>query len=345
MEQQPFSKLPSIPSPEELIDVAFRRASKVTIKMPTRKDRLLIAKLKEIKRVKTVASIIISKLSEIKTGIPKVDSLHPFYRDIFYIFIDPSTFKLSMAKVSKATVLVEKLCRSYVSKIRSAKTIPEVVVARREYYGRVASIIKELKDELSLLSGISMFKRLPTFHFSVPIIIISGAPNVGKSSFVRCVSTAKPEIAEYPFTTKSVSVGHIIGEHGVIAQVVDTPGLLDRPLGERNKIELQAIVALKNLEGGIVFLIDPTETCGYSLDYQINVFRSVKEMFREKPMVIALTKADIASEEQIRGAIERLGGEKVLVCSTLKCIGVQEVVKEILDMVMKSVGRDRWQYA
>jgi nucleolar GTP-binding protein len=336
--EQPFRDVPEVLSPDDLIDVAFRRASRASIKMPTRRNKVLVAKLREITRVRTVVSVVVGKLREIKRGIPIVDSLNPFYRDMFYLMIDPDKFKIAMARVSKASRLVERLAKEYVNKIRSSSDAREASKSRREFYGRVASIIKELREDLQVLSEVKRLKRLPSFDFDVPIIIVSGAPNVGKSSFVRCVSTAEPEIAEYPFTTKSVSVGHIIGSKGVIAQVVDTPGLLDRPLEERNKIELQAIIALKNLKGGIVFLIDPSETCGYSLDYQLNVLRSVREMFKERPTVIALTKIDIASEEQIQRALDKLRGEKVFKCNTLECVGAREVVDELLKVVR---GHDR----
>jgi len=44
--------------------------------------------------------------------------------------------------------------------------------------------------------------------------------------------------------------------------VIDTPGLLDRPLDERNAIEMQSIVALGHLDASIMFFIDLSETCG-----------------------------------------------------------------------------------
>lgn len=331
--EQPFHRIPEVPLSDQLIDVAFRRASRATVKMPTRRDKLLIAKLKEITKIRAVASVLTKKLRSIRDGIPMIESLHPFYRDMFYLTIEPDKFKMAMARISKASQLVEKLARDYIAKVRSSSAPAEASRLRREFYGRVVSIIKELECDLQALSGIGRLRKLPSFNFDIPIIIVSGAPNVGKSSFVRCVSTAEPEIAEYPFTTKCVSVGHIIGPKGFMAQVVDTPGLLDRPLEERNKIELQAIIALKNLKGGIVFLMDPTETCGYSLDHQLNVLRSVREMFREKPMVIALTKIDIATDEQIQRAQDKLKGERVFMCNTLECVGVREVVDELLKKV------------
>ncbi|MEM0217144.1 MAG: GTPase [Candidatus Nezhaarchaeales archaeon] len=331
--EQPFRRIPKVPSPDQLIDVAFRRASRATMKMPTKRDKLLIAKLKEITKIRTVSSLITKRLKDIRDCIPMIEDLHPFYKDMFYLTINPDRFKIAMARISKASKLIEKLAKEYVAKVRSSLTPTEALRLRREFYGRVASIIKELDDDLQVLSSIEKLKRLPSFNFNIPIIIVSGAPNVGKSSFVKCVSTAEPEIADYPFTTKSVSVGHIMGPRGFIAQIVDTPGLLDRPLEKRNKIELRAIVALKNLGGGMVFLIDPTETCGYSLEYQLNVLRSIKEMFKERPMVVALTKIDIATEEQIQRALNKLKGERVFTCNTLECVGVKEIVDELLRLV------------
>lgn len=331
--EQPFRRVPKIPSPAQLIDVAFRRASRTAVKVPTKRSKLLIAKLKEMAKIRAVSSLITGELRSIKDGIPIVESLHPFYKDMFYLMISPDRFKIAMTRISKASQIIERLAKEYIAKVRSSSTPAETLRFRREFYGRVASIIRDLGGDLQALSEIEKLRRLPSFNFSIPIIIVSGAPNVGKSSFVKCTSTAEPEIAEYPFTTKSVSVGHVVGPRGFIAQVVDTPGLLDRPLEERNKIELQAIIALKNLDGGIVFLIDPTETCGYSLDYQLNVLRSVREMFKEKPMVMALTKIDIATEEQLQRALDKLKGERVFTCNTLECIGVREVVDELLKKV------------
>ena len=42
-----------------------------------------------------------------------------------------------------------------------------------------------------------------------PPLALVGAPNVGKSSLVRTLSSGKPEVCNYPFTTRGISVGHI----------------------------------------------------------------------------------------------------------------------------------------
>ena len=73
-------------------------------------------------------------------------------------------------------------------------------------------------------------------------------------------------------------------------QMVDTPGLLDRPLYERNDIELQAILALNYLANLILFIIDASEFCGYTIDEQINLFKEIRELFEIE--VIFIISAD-----------------------------------------------------
>ena len=63
-------------------------------------------------------------------------------------------------------------------------------------------------------------------------------PNVGKSSFVNKITRANVEVQPYAFTTKSLYVGHTDYQY-LRWQVIDTPGILDQPLEDRNTIEMQ----------------------------------------------------------------------------------------------------------
>jgi len=56
--------------------------------------------------------------------------------------------------------------------------------------------------------------------------------------------------------------------------VIDTPGILDHPLEDRNTIEMQAITALAHLRAAVLYFIDVSELCGTTLQQQ------VRETFR-----------------------------------------------------------------
>jgi len=147
---------------------------------------------------------------------------------------------------------------------------------------------------------------------------VAGYPNVGKSSFIRLVSTAEPEVASYPFTTKGIIVGHRkVGRSGV--QFVDTPGILDRPPGERSPIERQAVSALMHAAQAVLFILDPSEMCGYPVENQLALMEEVKGMIGV-PIVIAVNKADVK------------GMEGFLNMSTLSGEGVDVVLEAVLKM-------------
>ena len=96
-----------------------------------------------------------------------------------------------------------------------------------------------------------------------------GFRNVGKSSFIRLVSTAEPEIAAYPFTTKGIIVGHRdIGRHERI-QFIDTPGVLDARRRRGTPSSGKLVSAIINTADLVLFIIDTSEHCGYSIENQV----------------------------------------------------------------------------
>ncbi len=82
-------------------------------------------------------------------------------------------------------------------------------------------------------------------------------------------------------------------------QVIDSPGLLDHPLEQRNTIEMQSITALAHLKACIMYFIDISETCGYTIPAQIQLFNNIKPLFKNKPLVIVLTKTDLKKFEEL----------------------------------------------
>lgn len=91
------------------------------------------------------------------------------------------------------------------------------------------------------------------------------------SSFMNKITRADVDVQPYAFTTKSLFVGHMDYRH-LRWQVLDTPGILDHPLEERNTIEMQSVTALAHLRASVLFFIDISEQCGYSIDQQVSSF-------------------------------------------------------------------------
>ena len=79
---------------------------------------------------------------------------------------------------------------------------------------------------------------MPSIDPHTRTLIVCGFPNVGKSSFINKITRADVEVQPYAFTTKSLYVGHTDYKY-LRWQVIDTPGILDHPLEERNTIEMQ----------------------------------------------------------------------------------------------------------
>jgi nucleolar GTP-binding protein len=130
------------------------------------------------------------------------------------------------------------------------------------------------------------------------LAVFAGAPNVGKSSLIGAISTGKPEVKSYPFTTKGVSLGHIKAKYDII-QVMDTPGLLDRPDIDRNDMEKQGIAALNHLEPVIVFLTDLSGTSGYSTDTQKALHTELKTRYSDYNWVDVYSKSDLDPESAL----------------------------------------------
>ena len=110
-------------------------------------------------------------------------------------------------------------------------------------------------------------------------------------------------------------------------QFADTPGALDRPMGKMNLIERQAFLVLKHIAEKIFFIIDPSETCGYTIDAQLNLLHNIEKKF-DLPLVVILNKCDIDTDN-IEIIKDRLKKKKLIEVSAEKNKGINEIIKEI----------------
>ena len=163
-----------------------------------------------------------------------------------------------------------------------------------------------------------------------------------QSSFLNLVSNADVEVQPYAFTTKSLFVGHTDYQY-VRWQVIDTPGLLDHALEERNVIEMQAITALAHLHATVLYFVDPSEQCGYSLQQQAALFHSLQPLFSNKPLLVVTNKADLKRVDDLEPADRQLildmapstSTTRLMSMSNLTTDGVNSVMQHACDLLLQ----------
>lgn len=273
----------------------------------------------------------LNKVFEVLSVLPDPNKLNPFYAELLAIsgITDYKSLYLRLRGFKK---VLRKLWKYYRIRVKLALTSKEAKKDLREFIGRSLSIIRRLNKDLKKLEiAINEMKKLPCIDFTSLKIVVSGMPQVGKSTLVGRISTSKPEVSPFPFTTKNIISGHLQLDH-MRVQVFDTPGMLDRPISELNEIEKRALVAIKFLADVIIYLIDPRPSSYYTIDQQIDLLQMIKAMFSDKPILVVVNKIDETSEERLLEVLKLVRsvyeGEPLKI-SALKGIGVDALLEWI----------------
>lgn len=323
-----FGKLGKVETAQTYLDIAFNQAkeyAKESAKTITGSQFQRFQR-RELGGINKVHTALVKHLQTIVQSFPAIDNLDPFYRALVSCVVDVAQLKQSLGGVNWAAHRVEDLFREYNAKLRGSRDDTMVLRHKRAFYGRISSVVKKLqKDFVFLDEARKTMKELPTLKTSIPTIVIAGLPNVGKSTLLRALTGSAPAIASYPFTTKQLMLGYRTHNEKKW-QFIDTPGLLDRPLAKRNPIEKQAALALQHLAKVVLFVIDPTESCGYPLKEQKNLMKEISKTLNV-PVIIILNKADIARADQVAAATE--GMQNVALVSADKEQGINDVVERV----------------
>lgn len=254
------------------------------------------SRLIETEKLKTIESVLTKPLKAILTEFPAIRDLPEFYQQLLKLNIDIFFIRKSLGSIQWTVDQVYRLTKKQTDKIRRATSVVNINAARREYYGRIGSIMRQINEYLQYAEEVrKVLRTFPDIKLDAITIALAGLPNVGKSSLLKSLTNASPEIKEYPFTTKSLNSGFIKTPIRTY-QLIDTPGTLSRSLEKSNSIEKQSFLVLELLAEKIAYIFDPTETCGYTIEDQMQVFcnmlagKAVKEKHLE--IIIVLNKAD-----------------------------------------------------
>ncbi|RRT40834.1 hypothetical protein B296_00034418 [Ensete ventricosum] len=309
MVQYNFKKITVVPSGKDFIDIILSRTQRQT---PTVVHKgYPISRLREfyMRKVKFTQQNFHEKLSAVIDEFPRLDDIHPFYGDLLHVLYNKDHYKLALGQVNTARNIVGKIAKDYVRLLKYGDSLYRCKSLKVAALGRMCTVIKRISPSLAYLEQIRQhMARLPSIDPNTRTILICGYPNVGKSSFMNKITRADVDVQPYAFTTKSLFVGHTDYEY-LRYQVIDTPGILDRPFEDRNIIEMCSITALAHLKAAVLFFLDISGSCGYSIEQQAALFHSIKSLFMNKPLVVVCNKIDLQpleglSEEDMKLVME-----------------------------------------
>lgn len=253
---------------------------------------------------------------------------------------DRDHYKLALGQLHTCRTLIDNISRDYLRMLKYGESLFACKSLKRAALGRMATLMRKQGATLQYLEDVRKhLSRLPSIDPSERTLLLTGFPNVGKSSFINTITRADVDVQPYAFTTKSLFVGHC--DYKLSRwQVIDSPGILDHSLEERNTIEMTAITALAHLHASILFLLDTSETCGFSIDTQLGLLRSIKPLFMAKPLLVVATKTDItpweelpeADQRKIEAAVAEVGGVLTTMSSETG-EGVMAVRNQACDML------------
>jgi nucleolar GTP-binding protein len=293
-----FTDLPTIEKMDVYMDTAFKKArtnARNYVLKESEKSALARTRTLALVKISSVQDHLVESFKVIIAKYPNFDNLSEFYTQLLKVSVDYKALKKSLGALDWCMKQISIISKKYRSLIRSA-TAPEVIDKQMSaYYGRVSSLLRQLKPELaSLHIARQQLREFPSIKDGLFTVCIAGFPNVGKSTLLSKLTPAKPEINRYAFTTKKLNLGYVTF-NGVKAQFIDTPGALNR-LEKMNAIEKQAFLAMKYVGNLIVYVFDVTED-SYPLADQKKLLKRLKEL--DKPLLCYLSKTDIADKDAI----------------------------------------------
>lgn len=182
-------------------------------------------------------------------------------------------------------------------------------------------------------------KRRITFELKVIADVgLLGKPNAGKSTLLSRVSRARPEIADYPFTTKIPNLGIIQVDFDRTMVMADIPGLIE---GAHAGVGL-GHEFLRHVERTrvLVHLVEPLPMDGTD---PVENYLSLRQELKlydidlaDRPEIVAVSKAELPGAEEVRQQLAEASGREVILFSSVTGQGLKELMSKTHDLLMES---------
>ena len=337
-----FKKTAPVPSGTDFVDIILSKTQRKTPTIIHKHYAIGRIRAFYMRKVKFTQQTIHDRLTQILDDFPRLDDIHPFYADLMNVLYDKDHYKIALGKLAASRRMVDQIGQEYVRLLKYADSMYRCKCLKRAALGRMCTLLRKQNDSLQYLEEVRQhLARLPSIDPSTRTLILCGYPNVGKSSFMNSITRANVEVESYAFTTRSIFVGHT--DYNYLRwQILDTPGILDHPLEEMNNIEMQTITALAHLRAAILYLLDLSEACGFSIEDQISLFKNIKPLFANKPLFVVVNKADLATLDSLPqekvdlvNSVLEDGAVEILSMSTLTGQNVMEVRNTACDRLLQ----------
>ncbi len=231
------------------------------------------------------------------------------------VFIEPSKEVLADFKKVGDTVLIAKGGRggrgntAFKSSLNRVPRIAENGVQGEEF---------DLTMELKLLADVGFI----------------GLPNAGKSTLLSVISEARPEIANYPFTTLTPELGVVKTPTGNTIVASDLPGIIEgahlgKGLGLRFLRHAQRCKVL-------LFIIDGENSDDYYKEYRLlrNEIKKYGYGLEKRPFIISVSKDESAeTKTKIKAFEKKLKGPEVIGFSSLLHENIDTLLKRIEELL------------
>lgn len=291
-----FQRLPMVAPSKEIIESALRRAERVGGNKKL-KNEAARAKNRAARQLDALMKELAIPLGAYEKGFPRTSRLHPFENALLELTVGSESYDRALARVSALRKASVEVAKGYAARAGKAPNKRDAIALQTEGFSRVEAIFHRGADAVDELKELAKsLRRLPVVDPKLPTVALVGAPNVGKSSLVQLLSSGLPEVQNYPFTTRSIKMGHFYVD-GRRHQVTDTPGLLRRSDEDRNAMERLTLASLQHLPTAVLFVSDLTAECGTSVANQWAIRKELLERFPGKPWIDVFSKADLLEEE------------------------------------------------
>jgi GTP-binding protein len=184
--------------------------------------------------------------------------------------------------------------------------------------------------------GLGESRRLILELKSIADVGLIGMPNAGKSTMLSRLSRARPEIADYPFTTKFPNLGLVQSDMDRTFVLADIPGLIE---GAAEGHGLGHDFLRHIMRAGIlVHLVEPSpmDQTDPIANYKTirNELAHYSQELAQRPEIVVVTKAELPDAADIHAALSKeLGRDDIHLVSAVTGSGLRQLVLRIADLL------------